>query len=55
MMTSPGDYLQAFRQAGADGRTVHVEVGDTAELLAEAKKLGLRAGLAVNPETPTKR
>src|SRR5271157_1125137 len=52
MMTSPGDYLQAFRQAGADGCTVHVEVGDTAELLAEAKKLGLRAGLAVNPATP---
>ena len=52
MMTSPGDYLQAFRQAGADGCTVHVEVGDTAELLAEAKRLGLHAGLAVNPETP---
>ena len=52
MMTSPGDYLQAFRQAGADGCTVHVEVGDTTELLAEAKRLGLRAGLAVNPETP---
>lgn len=52
MMTSPGDYLQAFRQAGADGCTVHVEVGDTTELLAAAKRLGLRAGLAVNPETP---
>ncbi len=52
MMTSPGDYLQAFRHAGADGCTVHVEVGDTAELLAEAKRLGLHAGLAVNPETP---
>ncbi len=52
MMTSPGDYLQAFRQAGADGCTVHVEVGDTAELLAQAKRLGLHAGLAVNPETP---
>ena len=52
MMTSPGDYLQAFRQAGADGCTVHVEVGDTAGLLAEARRLGLRAGLAVNPETP---
>lgn len=44
--------MQAFRHAGADGCTVHVEVGDTAELLAEAKRLGLRAGLAVNPETP---
>jgi ribulose-phosphate 3-epimerase len=52
MMTSPGDYLQAFRQAGADGCTVHVEVGNTAELLALARNLGLRAGLAVNPETP---
>lgn len=52
MMTSPGDYLAAFRQAGAGGCTVHVEVGDTAGLLAEARRLGLRAGLAVNPETP---
>ncbi len=52
MMTSPGDYLSAFRQAGADGCTVHVEVADTAALLAEAKRLGLHAGLAVNPETP---
>lgn len=52
MMTSPGNYLQAFRRAGANGCTVHVEVGDTAELLAEAKRLGLRAGLALNPETP---
>jgi len=31
---------------------VHVEVGDTAALLAQAKALGLRAGLAINPETP---
>ena len=52
MMTSPGDYLQAFRQAGADGCTVHVEVGDTSRLLAEARSLGLKAGLALNPETP---
>jgi ribulose-phosphate 3-epimerase len=52
MMTSPGDYLQAFRQVGADGCTVHVEVGNTSELLAQARSLGLRAGLAVNPATP---
>jgi ribulose-phosphate 3-epimerase len=31
---------------------VHVEVGNTTALLAEAKALGLRAGLAINPETP---
>ena len=52
MMTNPGDYLQAFRGAGADGCTVHVEVGDTSALLAQARSLGLRAGLAINPETP---
>ncbi|MGH8997128.1 MAG: hypothetical protein ACRDYB_14050 [Acidimicrobiales bacterium] len=27
MMTDPGDYLQAFRDSGADGCTVHVEAG----------------------------
>jgi len=48
MMTNPGDYLEAFRKAGANGCTVHVEVGDT----SEARKLGLHAGLALNPETP---
>jgi ribulose-phosphate 3-epimerase len=52
MMTNPGDFLESFRRAGADGCTVHVEVGDTSALLAKAKGLGLRAGLAVNPETP---
>ncbi len=52
MMTNPGDYLEAFRKAGANGCTVHVEVGDSAELLADARKLGLHAGLAINPETP---
>jgi ribulose-phosphate 3-epimerase len=52
MMTNPGDFLESFRHAGADGCTVHVEVGDTSALLAEARALGLRAGLAVNPETP---
>lgn len=52
MMTNPGDYLEAFRKAGANGCTVHVEVGGTSELLSEAKKLGLHAGLALNPETP---
>jgi len=51
MMSDPGEYLERFRKAGADGCTVHVEVGGTSELLSEARKLGLRAGLALNPET----
>ena len=52
MMTDPGDYLEAFRRAGADGCTVHVEVGRTGELLDECHALGMRAGLAANPDTP---
>ncbi len=52
MMTNPGDYLEAFRKAGADWVSVHVEVGETASLLAEMKGLGLNVGLAINPETP---
>lgn len=52
MMSEPGRYLEAFKDAGADGCTVHVEVGATASLIAEARSLGLRVGLAANPDTP---
>ena len=52
MMTNPGEYLQAFRDAGADSVTVHVEVGETAALLAEIRRLGMGVGLACNPDTP---
>jgi ribulose-phosphate 3-epimerase len=31
---------------------VHVEVGGTAELIAQMRSLGLRVGLALNPDTP---
>ncbi|MBO0692689.1 MAG: ribulose-phosphate 3-epimerase [Acidimicrobiaceae bacterium] len=52
MMTNPGEYLGAFREAGADRCSVHVEVGDTASLCKQMRDLGLGVGLAVNPETP---
>lgn len=52
MMTDPGQYLKAFSEAGADGCTVHVEVGNTDDLLKEMVQLGLRVGLAANPDTP---
>ena len=52
MMTEPGRYLQDFADAGADGCTVHVEVGGTDELIVQMRRLGLRAGLALNPDTP---
>ena len=52
MMTEPGRYLEAFGDAGADSLTVHVEVGDTEALLGRIRRLGMRAGLAANPDTP---
>jgi ribulose-phosphate 3-epimerase len=52
MITEPARYLEPFRDAGADGCTVHVEVGETAALIAQMRDLGLRAGLAANPDTP---
>jgi ribulose-phosphate 3-epimerase len=52
MMTDPGDYLEAFRKAGADGCTVHVEVDRTDALIEQMRDLGLDVGLAANPETP---
>jgi ribulose-phosphate 3-epimerase len=52
MMTNPGDHLEAFRRAGADGCSVHVEIGETDELIDRMQELGLDVGLAVNPDTP---
>ncbi len=52
MMTNPGQYLEAFARSGADGCTVHVEIGGTDELIDQMRQLGLRAGLAANPDTP---
>jgi ribulose-phosphate 3-epimerase len=52
MMSDPGQYLGAFAAAGANSCTVHVEVGHTADLIAQMRELGIGVGLAVNPETP---
>lgn len=52
MMTDPGSYLEAFAEAGADACTVHVEVGRTDELISQTRSLGMRSGLAANPDTP---
>ena len=52
MISEPARYLEAFRDAGADGCTVHVEVGETKALIAQMRDLGLRVGLAANPDTP---
>ena len=52
MMTNPADHLEAFTKAGADGCSVHVEIGGTDALIAQMRDLGLDVGLAVNPDVP---
>jgi ribulose-phosphate 3-epimerase len=52
MISNPDKYLPAFKQAGANGCSVHVEIGGTQALIDQMKGLGLDVGLAVNPDTP---
>lgn len=52
MITDPAAYLDAFVDAGADGITVHVEVGHTNELIERIRAHRLRVGLTLNPDTP---
>ncbi len=52
MISDPGAYLEAFKKAGADSCSIHLEVGNTAALIAEMRALQLDVGLGVNPDTP---
>lgn len=55
MMVQPEKYIEAFRDAGADMITVHAEATeDACGLINQIKELGVGAGIAVNPDTPTK-
>src|SRR5215475_1384339 len=50
MVANPGDLLDAFADAGADGCTVHVELGDPRPLIDRIHELGMRAGLSLEPD-----
>jgi len=52
MISEPARYLEAFKAAGADGCSVHVEVGHTEALIGQMREIDLDVGLAVNPDTP---
>jgi ribulose-phosphate 3-epimerase len=54
LMIAPADpYLEAFAEAGADAISVHVEAGPHLHRsLQTIRKLGKRAGAAINPATP---
>ncbi len=55
LMISPADpYLQAFADAGADIITIHPEAGAHWHRSLQAiRGMGKKAGLAINPATPT--
>jgi ribulose-phosphate 3-epimerase len=53
MIEHPADYLEQFRDAGADGLTIHVEaVDEPRPVLQRIRDLDMSAGLALNPATP---
>ena len=53
MIVNPELYLEAFVKAGASILTVHVEAcTHLHRTLQEIKRLGARAGVALNPQTP---
>jgi ribulose-phosphate 3-epimerase len=59
MVDRPGDYVQMFADAGASLLSFHLEVSrpmrpdgtDAHELIARIHRLGLHAGMVVNPPT----
>ena len=52
MMDNPGRYIERFAKSGADGITVHAEIGgDLPALLGRIRELGCRPGLALKPAT----
>ena len=52
MINDPDRYLQAFREAGADVLTVHLEACTHLHRTIQAiKALGMKAGVALNPHT----
>lgn len=53
MIEEPEKYTQAFKDAGADVLTVHIEAcRHLHRNIQQIKSLGMKAGVALNPHTP---
>jgi ribulose-phosphate 3-epimerase len=53
MIEEPGNYAEAFKKAGADILTVHIEACTHLHRnIQQIKSLGMQAGVALNPHTP---
>ena len=52
MISKPYDYIEKFVEAGADIITFHLESqSDIIKTIEKIKSFGIKAGLAINPET----
>lgn len=55
MIVEPERYIEDFVKSGADGITIHVEATEQVnKCLDMIHSFGLKAGLAINPETPVR-
>jgi len=52
MVDQPEVLFPAFAHAGADSVTVHIELGDPRACFDAVRRLGMRVGLALEPDTP---
>jgi ribulose-phosphate 3-epimerase len=53
MIEEPEKYTEAFKKAGADHLTVHIEAcRNLHRNIQQIKELGMKAGVAINPHTP---
>ena len=52
MVTDPINFIEDFRDAGAEIISVHVEANNTLKALESIKKNNMKAGIALNPSTP---
>lgn len=52
MIKQPQNYVEQFREAGADIITIHAEAVDSpSDILSQIRDLDCGAGLAINPDT----
>lgn len=53
MIDNPEKFLAAFARAGSNYITIHIEVcPNPTPILGEIRRLGVRPGIVVNPDTP---
>lgn len=53
MIEEPIRYIEAFKEAGADSITIHLEAcKDVQATLKEIKAAGIKSGISIKPDTP---